>query len=404
MAGRPSWLLLLLACGCGAAEPAQATIALRAPGSGPQLAVGAHHACVLLAGVAWCFGENNYGQRGVVGPADTPLPVANLTEPVIDLAADATRTCACTAAGHVWCWGRRSDLTLAPGQTVPEGPIAPVPVPPCASVRVDHGACVLDRDGGVSCWPGYLGTQTLDGLVPMPARLPVQPGTPEDPTWTTAPPRPIPLPRPAVEIGIGMYHGCAVLDDGSVACWGQNAFGQLTDGRLDGVVVHAAPRAFPPEATQAIAAGYMGTCLVVGGRVYCWGMIYLPGARHCAALLSEWRDFAPQESLSIMPAPCRPGFAAVPRLRNARLVSVGSRRACVIDTRDDLLCWDSEEPVPAVVAQEVVAIDMDLFSGCVINRAGEVLCWGMRVEGMTIPDEPPGARVAHIVGDRVEPG
>ena len=40
----------------------------------------------------------------------------------------------------------------------------------------------------------------------------------------------MPLGRKAVEISAGSYHTCTVLDDGSVRCWGSNEFGQLGDG------------------------------------------------------------------------------------------------------------------------------------------------------------------------------
>ena len=33
--------------------------------------------------------------------------------------------------------------------------------------------------------------------------------------------------RTATEIAVGEYHACALLDDGSVKCWGYNGYGQL---------------------------------------------------------------------------------------------------------------------------------------------------------------------------------
>ena len=32
------------------------------------------------------------------------------------------------------------------------------------------------------------------------------------------------------KIASGAYHTCAILDDGSVSCWGNNNYGQLGDG------------------------------------------------------------------------------------------------------------------------------------------------------------------------------
>ena len=38
------------------------------------------------------------------------------------------------------------------------------------------------------------------------------------------------LPRPAVHVGAGGFHTCALLDDDSLYCWGHNLTGQLGDG------------------------------------------------------------------------------------------------------------------------------------------------------------------------------
>ena len=40
----------------------------------------------------------------------------------------------------------------------------------------------------------------------------------------------VPLGRPATQLAAGCHHTCAVLDDGSVACWGLNDKGQLGVG------------------------------------------------------------------------------------------------------------------------------------------------------------------------------
>ncbi|HUL59567.1 MAG TPA: hypothetical protein VLU43_09850 [Anaeromyxobacteraceae bacterium] len=72
-------------------------------------------------------------------------------------------------------------------------------------------------------------------------------------------------------VSAGWAHTCALLDDGSVKCWGANEHGQLGDGgTLDSSV--PVPVALPDTAS-AVAAGYVHTCAVVGtaGAVWCWG-------------------------------------------------------------------------------------------------------------------------------------
>ena len=79
----------------------------------------------------------------------------------------------------------------------------------------DH-TCAIDADGAVWCWgtgtSGELGTgQTANRWQPfITASLGVG--------------------RTAIDITAGGDHTCAVLDDGTVSCWGANAYGQLGDG------------------------------------------------------------------------------------------------------------------------------------------------------------------------------
>ena len=42
----------------------------------------------------------------------------------------------------------------------------------------------------------------------------------------------VPLPKPAIEVGVGQDHTCARLDDGTVWCWGSDQRGQLGRGRV----------------------------------------------------------------------------------------------------------------------------------------------------------------------------
>ena len=40
----------------------------------------------------------------------------------------------------------------------------------------------------------------------------------------------LPAGRTATALALGSYHSCAILDDGSIQCWGRNSYGQLGDG------------------------------------------------------------------------------------------------------------------------------------------------------------------------------
>ena len=67
----------------------------------------------------------------------------------------------------------------------------------------------------------------------------------------------------ATEISLGNGHSCAVLDNGSVRCWGYDNYGQTGGGT---------PRLGAGKTAEAIAAGRYYTCaLLTDDTVKCWG-------------------------------------------------------------------------------------------------------------------------------------
>lgn len=82
----------------------------------------------------------------------------------------------------------------------------------------------------------------------------------------------------AASVTAGTAHTCAILTDGRVRCWGSNSYGQLGLGHTDPVSVSNKPSALPTVSlgngavAVALAAGERHTCaLLEGGSVRCWG-------------------------------------------------------------------------------------------------------------------------------------
>jgi hypothetical protein len=108
-------------------------------------------------------------------------------------------------------------------------------------------ACALVDSKGIWCWP----ERALD---PADTILPVA----------------VEHTEKARTIAVGLRHGCAINADGTVACWGDNDYGQLGDRTLES---RADARIVPGlEGVRAIALGWNHSCALDGsGRLRCWG-------------------------------------------------------------------------------------------------------------------------------------
>lgn len=68
----------------------------------------------------------------------------------------------------------------------------------------------------------------------------------------------------------GAEHTCALLEDGRVACWGNNDNGQLGDGTFKSSNTPVLVQGI--DTAQAVDAGALHTCaLLMSGEVRCWG-------------------------------------------------------------------------------------------------------------------------------------
>ena len=121
-------------------------------------------------------------------------------------------------------------------------------------------ACVRVDDGAVRCWGEPA------------ASLPAQPNTLIAPSMAgvEGPPSPVVLPAPAAQISVGGAHACALLRDGTVACWGDNTYGQLGDGTTRS---RSAPAVVPAlRDVSEVRAARRHTCARLRtGEVRCWG-------------------------------------------------------------------------------------------------------------------------------------
>ena len=206
------------------------------------------HSCALLDnGMVKCWGDNGFGQLGqgdTITRGDTPgemgdnLPAIDLGTGRTAVAIDAGgfHTCALLDNGMVKCWGGAATQGLGdinnrgddPGEMGDNLPAVDLGAGRTAVAIAAGGihVCVLLDDASLKCWgdntSGKLGLGDVvdrgDGPGEMGDNLPaVELGTG----------------RIAMTISPGFNHSCALLDDDSIKCWGENGSGQLGQGDMD---------------------------------------------------------------------------------------------------------------------------------------------------------------------------
>ncbi len=217
-----------------------------------QLSAGTVHTCATtVAGGAKCWGSSQSGQLGDNDPTNTspranPVDVAGLTSGVIQVAAGNAHSCALTVA-KVRCWGNDQFGQLGNGQqtsTIAYSPVDVMGLPSGIRAIAAGGrhTCAITAQGGLLCWGdnqyGQLGNNT-QGNSAVPAQV----------TGMTS---------GVVAVTLGDRHTCALKDDGSVWCWGNNQYGQLGNRSFTGSLVPQQV-SFAPVVTYALTVKIVGT-------------------------------------------------------------------------------------------------------------------------------------------------
>ena len=78
--------------------------------------------------------------------------------------------------------------------------------------------------------------------------------------------------RTATALALGNYHSCAILGDGSIHCWGYNGYGQLGDGTNTNLNTPVAVNLPAGRTATALALGWQHSCAILDdGSAMCWG-------------------------------------------------------------------------------------------------------------------------------------
>lgn len=310
-------------------------------------------------------------------PSATPTavaqsPIAGSPSPGATESASPTATASSSPVPTITSITPLPTATAAPDVTPTEvaspSPTAspeptPTPSPASAWSAVAGGsghACAI-RDGTVFCWGenemGELGDGTTSNR------------------W--APDVPVVGLGRAVDVAAGIRFSCAVVDDGSVWCWGEN----LGDDGTSSV-----PQAVPGiDDAVAIAAGGAHACaLRAGGEIACWGLGQL-GQLGNGTIIDNNGNADP---------------VAVSDIDNAVAITAGWNHTCALRADRTVWCWggngdgatgygqigdgtldNAPSPVQVVGLDEVVAVAAGGWSTCAVRADRSAWCWGYGERG-----------------------
>lgn len=277
--------------------PALTAITLGAGRTATAITAGTQHACALLDnGTVKCWGNNASGALGQGNTTDVGDGVGTLMSALqsIDLGTGVTAraigagnqfTCVLLSDGKVKCWGENQYGQLGIGDTNDRGDgtgemganLSAIDFgtnKTATAIAVGaESACAILNLGEVKCWgrnnDGELGQGNTTDL-----------GDGGTPSIAAAPAVDLGTGKTAKSIAAGDEYFCAVLNDDTLKCWGNNSNGQLglgdTNNRGDGAgemgdALLAVNLGTGLTATS-VWAGKSTTCaLLSDNTLKCWG-------------------------------------------------------------------------------------------------------------------------------------
>ncbi len=246
-------------------------------------------------------------------------------------------------------------------------------------------------------------------------------------------------------VSAGAWHTCALLDDASVYCWGDNSVGQLGDGTRVSSKEPVRVQGLPPA--RDVAAGAASTCASTrDAELFCWGAnsvgqlgngeranghtrpvravgltrVWLASAstlaeRNC--VIVESGALACWGRLAMLGEDGRPFLGSFEpsqdgSMQHALAVAIGVHHECVITQSGHVHCrgygprgelgglhagpWEGFVPVEGI--DRIVSIAVGARHGCAARADGTVSCWGdndrAQLGNEQMSSSPTPARVA----------
>ena len=330
-----------------------------------------NHTCGLTTNSeAFCWGNNSDGQLGNGTQKNSSIPVqVSGGLQFLGVTVGGSHTCGLTFVGIAYCWGNNSFGALGNGSNA--NSTKPVPVSgslhfSSISAGASH-SCGTTKNGSAYCWGSNLGR--LGNGSNSSANKPVK--VSEEGFFLS-------LGIHFSSISAGGYHSCGLIANRIAYCWGSNDSGQLGIGNNTNTT--------KPEKLQSklrftnISAGDVHTCgLTLSGSAYCWG------GNRSAQLGSDLFVSSP------VPKPVGENLVFTS-------ISAGKRHTCGLIVDGSAYCWGENElgqlgqlgvegtdisQVPTAVQGGLLFSNISAggFHSCGVTINGLGYCWGKRDYG-----------------------
>lgn len=318
-------------------EPVTAAPNVDLGGQATQVAVGASHVCaVLAAGNVRCWGTGSLGALGygntiTIGDDDVPADAGDVMvgASVLQLSVGQGFTCALLAdSGRVRCWGNGGRGKLGYGNTLSVGDNQV----PAVAGDVDVGGRVIQIASGEAHTCALLQGGTVrcwgfnsSGQLGYGSREDV--GDDEVPASVGD----VDVGGTVVSVGAGGNHTCVVLSTGAVRCWGEAAQGQLGYGNTNPIGDDETPNVAGDidlgGSVSQLAVGSNHNCaLLRNGTVRCWG-----------SGLSGRLGYGNTQTIGDDEVPGSVG--AVDMGGTPTLLTAGSAHTCALFSSGNVRCW-----------------------------------------------------------------
>jgi len=308
---------------------------VQVPGLQNVLAItaGGDHSCALQdGGGVLCWGAGELGQlgQGRFGDSLVPVSVQGLTAGVVSVAAGRTHTCAVTDDSKVLCWGSNASGQLSRPVTGADAVASsrlPLLIPGLGGNAVGLGAgrdhtCVVRAQGAPRCWganaQGQLGNGTAGAV-----------GTALDVQGVS---------RGVVAVAGGATHSCAILDTGTMFCWGSNTQGELGNGTAsaDPSLVAVQATALTGREYTALSLGDKFSCAIAPQRIQQLGTAVCWGQNTNGELGQD--SLGPGDTVGLAGSNT-PLEVRTLNLINFIALGSGDNHTCAIDGNDVIRCW-----------------------------------------------------------------